>query len=175
MSFPRDQKPWSFYRLGPTKEKELFKRGHDTYDGIVIPAHIASYYSAFCSEFIGSLRKPYFIDPMTYIFANDPSMLKRFIKDKKTKRTLRNRFGQKQKGDIKRSFLKLVEKEYGGLIKKAVLNDCSIKPEDFKDESLVNDFVPYGSPLRKTRVAPQLEGPASSLKSRTKGCFSRRV
>ncbi len=117
MPLPTDPKPWSFYRLGPTKEKELFKRHRDTYDGVVIPAHIASYYCAFCSEFVGSLGKPYFIDPMTYIFANDPVQLKRFVKDKETGRTKRDRFGRKKKGDVKRSYSKLIEQDYQGPVK----------------------------------------------------------
>ena len=94
MPLPIDPAPWTFYRLGPTNEKELFKRRQDSYDGVVIPAHIASYYAAFCAEFIGGLRKPYFIDPMTYIFSQNPIQLQRYKKDKKGK-TVRDSFNQK--------------------------------------------------------------------------------
>src|SRR6266498_3169943 len=115
MPLPTVPAPWTFYRLGPTNEKGLFKRRRDTYDGVVVPAHIASYYVAFCSEFIGALGKPYFIDPVTYIFSQDPVTLKRFLKDKEG-RTLRDSLKQKLRGDIKRSYLKLIELEYGGVI-----------------------------------------------------------
>ncbi len=146
MPFPSDPKPWSFYRLGPTKEKNLFKRRQDTYNGVVVPAHIASYYSKFCSEFIGSLRKPYFIDPMTYIFANDPKQLKRFVKDK-SGRTQRDSSGRKKKGDIKRSYSKLVEIEYGGIIEQAVRSNRPVNPQDFTDgpavEALVNNILVF--------------------------------
>jgi hypothetical protein len=120
----------------------LFKRHRNTYDGIIVPAHIASYYSAFCSEFIGSLQKPYIVDPMTYLFAGNPALLKRFVKDRKTGRTLRDRAGRKKKGDLKRSYSKLVEQHYGGLIEKAVVTeDRPVAPQDFANDADVDEFV----------------------------------
>jgi len=153
MPFPSDPNPWSFYRLGPTKEKELFKRRKDTYDGVVIPAHIASYYYKFCSEFIGSLGKPYFIDPMTYIFAGDPALLKRFVKDKTTGKTAKDRHGRKKKGDVKRSYAKLVEDEYGGLIQRVVSDDRPLSPRDFDDGSEVNELVQKIVAFQRDRLA----------------------
>ncbi|TKJ41867.1 hypothetical protein CEE37_04675 [candidate division LCP-89 bacterium B3_LCP] len=151
MPLPIAPKPWSFYRLGPTKEKELFKRHRDTYDGVVIPAHIASYYSTFCAEFVGSLRKPYFIDPMTYIFSNDPSHLKRFVKVKGTGRTERDGVGRKKKGDIKRSYSKLIDDVYQGIVKAAVANDRSLVPADFTDASM-SQFVQNVLDFQRTRL-----------------------
>lgn len=152
MPLPTAPKPWSFYRLGPTKEKELFKRHRDTYDGVVIPAHIASYYNKFCCEFIGSLGKPYFIDPMTYIFANDPAQLKRFLKDKKGK-TKRDASGRKKKGDVKRSYSKLIEQHYQGLVKTAVDADRSLVPGDFADADAMRQFVQNVLDFQRTRLA----------------------
>lgn len=153
MPLPIDPRPWSFYRLGPTKEKELFKRHRDTYDGVVIPAHIASYYNKFCSEFVGSLGKPYFIDPMTYIFANDPAQLKRFVKDKDTGRTKRDASGRKKKGDVKRSYLKLIEQDYKGLIKMAVHKDRRLLPSDFTDAVAMRQFVQNVLDFQRERLA----------------------
>lgn len=153
MPFPSDPKPWSFYRLGPTKEKNLFKRRQDTYNGVVVPAHIASYYSKFCSEFIGSLRKPYFIDPMTYIFAGAPAHLRRFVKDKSTGRTQRYPSGQKKKGDIKRSYRKLVEIEYGGIIEQAVQSNRPVNPKDFTDGPKVEELVSKILIFQRDRLA----------------------
>ncbi len=152
MPLPTAPKPWSFYRLGPTKEKELFKRRRDTYDGVVVPAHIASYYSTFCSEFIGSLGKPYFIDPMTYIFANDPVQLKRFVKDKKGK-TKRDASGRKKKGDVKRSYSKLIEQHYQGLVKVAVDDDRPLVPGNFADADAMSQFVQNALDFQRTRLA----------------------
>jgi len=153
MPFPSEPKPWSFYRLGPTKEKELFKRHRDTYDGVVIPAHIASYYSKFCSEFIGTLGKPYFIDPLTFIFSNDSSQIRRFVKDKNTGRTKRDRFGNKKKGDVKRSYLKLVENEYCEKIKEVVEENRSLNPNDFADSKIMEQFVNKVVQFQLTKLA----------------------
>jgi len=140
MPLPTDAAPWSFYRLGPTKEKELFKRHRDTYSGVVIPAHIATYYHTFCSEFVGALGKPYFIDPMTYIFANDPAQLKRFVKDKEG-RTKRDASGHKTKGDVRRSYSKLINQEYQGVVKVAVDEERRLLPGDFTDAHALEQLV----------------------------------
>ncbi len=151
MPLPTAPKPWSFYRLGPTKEKKLFKRHRNTYDGVVIPAHIASYYSAFCSEFIGSLGKPYFIDPMTYIFANDPAQLRRFVKGKDG-RTKRDGMGRKKKGDIKRSYSKLIDEVYQGLVKVAVDANRPLVPDDFTNATAREQFVQHVLDFQRTRL-----------------------
>lgn len=132
--------PWNFYRLGPSKEKELFKRQRETYTGVVIPAHIGSYYQKFCLEFVGGLLKPYFIDPVTHIFAANPKSLRRFIKDKSTGRTVRNALGAKSKGDIKRSYQRVIA-AYGPLIERVVAADRCIELSDFSNREEVRDFV----------------------------------
>jgi hypothetical protein len=141
MPLPNVQGPWCFYRLGPSKEKELFKRRRDTYDGVIVPAHIASYYSASCAEFIGSLQKPYLIDPMTYLFAGDPALLRRFVKDRNTGKTKHDSSGRKIKGDLKRSFSKLIEQVYGGLIKQTVGANRPLVPKDFSASAMVDQLV----------------------------------
>lgn len=153
MPLPDVPKPWSFYRLGPTKEKELFKRHRDTYDGVVIPAHIASYYNKFCAEFVGSLGKPYFVDPITYIFANDPRQLKRFVKDKNTGRTKKDAHGRKKKGDIRRSYSKLIDEDYQSLVRVAVDDNRSLVPSDFADRNALNQFVQNVVEFQRTRLA----------------------
>lgn len=153
MPLPTVPGPWSFYRLGPTKEKELFKRRRDTYAGVVFPAHIASYYHKFSSEFVGSLGKPYFIDPMTYIFANDPAHLKRFVKDKDTGRTKRDHAGRKKKGDVKRSYSKLIYEEYQGVIQTVVDAGRPLAPNDLSAGTLLADFVKSVVTFQTTKLA----------------------
>src|SRR5665213_41150 len=140
MPLPQEDVPWNFYRLGPAKEKDLFKKRRETYSGVVISAHLASYYQKFCLEFIGGLQKPYFIDPVTHIFAAEHSSLRRFLKHTETKRTLRDKFGQKQKGDIKRSYQKLIV-QYGEMIARVVNEERAIKISDFDNENEVDEFV----------------------------------
>jgi hypothetical protein len=148
---PTENAPWNFYRLGLTREKELYKRRRDTYTGVLVPAHIASYYAKFCTEFIGSLQKPYFIDPITYMFARQHSALLRYLKDKKG-RTKRDVAGKKQKGDLKRSFRKIVE-SYGSLISSAVANQRAVVPSDFSDDALVSEFVTAVIEFQRSKLA----------------------
>ena len=151
MPLPTAPGPWTFYRVGPTNEKELFKKQQNTYDGVIVPAHIASYYSVFSAEFIGGLRKPYFIDPMTYVFARDPSHLRRFKKDKKGK-TLRDSFNQKVKGEIKRSYIKLIS-EYGGVIETAIAEGRRLALTDFKSDEEAQDLVEKVVAFQRERLA----------------------
>lgn len=140
MPLPQENAPWNFYRLGPAKEKELFKRHRHTYSGVAISAHLASYYQKFCLEFVGGLQKPYFIDPVTHIFTADHSALRRFVKDKDTKRTKRDQLGNKVKGEIKRSYQKLIL-AYGPIVEKTVTSGRSATLSDFADEAETLDFV----------------------------------
>jgi len=146
MPLPQENAPWNFYRLGPAKEKELFKRHRETYSGVAILAHIASYYQKFCLEFVGELQKPYFVDPVTHIFTADPASLHRFLKDKATVngkatvRTRRDKLGNKVKGDIKRSYQKLIT-AYGPIVEQVVNDGRTAKLGDFADDTKTLDFV----------------------------------
>jgi len=140
MPLPQENAPWNFYRLGPAKEKDLFKRHRHTYSGVAISAHLASYYKKFCLELIGGLQKPYFIDPVTHIFTADHASLRRFVKDKTTKRTKRDQLGNKVKGEIKRSYQKLIS-AYGPIAEDIVTNGRSAKLTDFSDDVKTLDFV----------------------------------
>ncbi|MGA3082040.1 MAG: hypothetical protein ABSD44_11735 [Terracidiphilus sp.] len=140
MPLPQEIAPWNFYRLGPAKEKELFKRHRNTYSGVAISAHLASYYQKFCLEFVGELQKPYFIDPVTHIFAADPDSLLRFLKDKTTMRTKRDQFGNKIKGGLKRSIQKLTT-AYGPIAEKIVKDGRRARLSDFSDDAKTLDFV----------------------------------
>ena len=140
MPLPQGNAPWNFYRLGPAKEKDLFKRHRQTYSGVAISAHLASYYQKFCLEFVGGIQKPYFIDPVTHIFTADHASLRRFVKDKTTKRTKRDKLGNKIKGEIKRSYQKLIA-AYGPIVEEVVANGRPAKLADFSSEEKTLDFV----------------------------------
>jgi hypothetical protein len=118
---------------------------------VLVPAHIASYYAKFCTEFIGALQKPYVIDPITYMFARQHSALLRFLKDKKG-RTKRDPTGKKQKGDLKRSFRKIVE-SYGSLISRAVASQRALELSDFSDDALVSEFVTSVISFQRSKLA----------------------
>jgi hypothetical protein len=57
-------------RFGMHRDAEVIRDICDKIDGLVIPAHILAYQSPPTSVFVASMPKPYFIDPMTFIFQN---------------------------------------------------------------------------------------------------------
>jgi hypothetical protein len=92
---------------------------------------------------------------MTYVFAQSPDLLRRFLKDKiddKIK-TRRDRFNQKMKGDTKRSYLKLIEREYEGIIKKIVAEKRRLNPSDLADAAVSNDLVKKVVSFQRNRLS----------------------
>lgn len=65
----------NFYRFG-VPEKSAFRKHADIYYGVTVSAHMAVYYSTSIKEFLRALNKPFFVDPMTYVFARDPENIK---------------------------------------------------------------------------------------------------
>ncbi len=63
------------------------------------------------------------------------------MKDKKTGKTLRDSFNQKVKGQTKRSYLKLIEHEYGGVIGTAVSEGRRLAVSDFASKKNAEDLV----------------------------------
>lgn len=91
-------------------EKNLFENVKTTYHGVVVSAHLASFYKVSMTTFLTSLGKPFFVDPMTYVFARDIQNIKR--------------------GDeFRKSYQKLID-WYGGKIKQ-LLQQRQLLPTDF--------------------------------------------
>ncbi len=61
--------PQTFLRYGLPRTKELLKDLSRVYDGIVIPANILLYQYKGTPAIIYHLNRPFFIDPMSYLFA----------------------------------------------------------------------------------------------------------
>ncbi len=58
-------------RFGMHRDVKLIHDEKDRIDGLVVPAHILAYQSASTSVFVTSMhKKPYVIDPMTFVFQN---------------------------------------------------------------------------------------------------------
>jgi len=109
---------WNFFRLGITGERDLFQSQPDTYFGVVIPASIASFYQGFVPTFLRDLKKPFVVDPMTYVFARDLNNLKR--------------------GDeIKKSFQKLIS--HYGKPWSEILSKRQLIPKDFREDGKWKD------------------------------------
>ncbi len=132
--------PQNYYRYAIARERDVLKRRRGTYHGLVFSAHIASYYRKSCSELVSSLRKPYLIDPFTFIFARDPRIIRRTERDA-DRRVLKDHFGRRKKGEIKKSFARLAEEFYGDKVRQLCQRGESISPATFRRQDDVVDFV----------------------------------
>jgi len=89
----QDRQIKNFYRFG-VPEKSAFKEETDTYYGVTVSAHMAVYYSTSMKEFLRTLKKPFFVDPMTYVFARDPENIKIEGRLRKSYRKLSECYGK---------------------------------------------------------------------------------
>lgn len=103
----------NFYRLGVASEKNLFSRRPNLYEGVVVGAHYLGYFQASTENFLASLGKPFFIDPMTYVFARPIELRMR------------------DAGSMKRTFEKLLTL-YGSEFARVTLSQSGLSPADFK-------------------------------------------
>jgi hypothetical protein len=72
-------------RLSILAEKGILLENRDKYHGLVIPAHVFALYRNSISLFLEVVRKPYFIDPMSYVFFQERLVVRR--PDGRTKRS----------------------------------------------------------------------------------------
>jgi len=138
-----------FYRIGSVAESKIFEEMNRYYYGIVINANLVSLYSKWLPVFLQKLGKPFFIDPMTYVFAFDLENIKK-------------------NDDIRKSFEKLLT-FYGSKIKRVIFDEKrELLPEDFikKDkwnENLINDFLNNVLSLQKNLIANQFQQTLSEI------------
>ena len=117
----QSQGPQLFYRLGLTREQHILKDHRNTYSGICIRANYIAYFQKYSLTLLLDLDKPFFIDPMTYIFSRKPQQI------------------QTSSGDLKLSYKKLAELYGDPILSKAGV--ASINHEDFADAEVRNQFI----------------------------------
>ena len=61
--------PELWYRLGSAQEQGILQTMRPQHQGIVVPAHVFAYGRTWVSSFLGKIKKPFVIDPMTYVLA----------------------------------------------------------------------------------------------------------
>ena len=71
----------TYIRFGVQKNKPFLKTSARSYDGIVLPANILLYQYKATPGVIYLTRKPFFVDPMSYLFTEDIEKLKRKAAD----------------------------------------------------------------------------------------------
>src|SRR3989441_9922375 len=67
--------PELWYRLGSAQEQALLAKYRDSYQGLVIPAHILAWGRAWVTSLLNRLAKPFLIDPMTYVFSQTSNLI----------------------------------------------------------------------------------------------------
>jgi len=73
----RPARPTGWIRIGINAEKPILRDCNDLYDGIAIPAHVLALYRNSLSSSISRWDKPYFVDPMTYVFLRPRNIIMR--------------------------------------------------------------------------------------------------
>ena len=127
-----------YIRFGVHKDREVIKDSRDVITGLVIPAHIFSYSTKATTVAILYVNKPFFVDPMTYIFT-DENIEDYVTLDSKT-----------NKRKFKSSISKLTE-DYNLTDYFANNNFQPLKPVNFEDQSFTKSFCENNLNLRNQK------------------------
>jgi hypothetical protein len=76
----------NYIRYGVSKKKRLLADASKAYDGIVFPGNIFLYQKVASPGVVIFLKKPFFIDPMSYLFGEDFEIFKKGIEGEFPKR-----------------------------------------------------------------------------------------
>jgi hypothetical protein len=120
-------RPEGWIRLSILAEKRILLEQQEKYDGLVIPAHVFALYRNSISPLLRTLKKPFFIDPMSYVFLEPRETVSR------------------ADGRTKRSYVKLVElcPQGNTLLENNPPNFAELSSEDSENiiETIVNIAV----------------------------------
>lgn len=131
-----------YIRFGVHKDRAVLKETRDSFMGIIVPAHILAHSTDATTAAINYINKPFFIDPMTYIFTRGN------IKSYVTK-------DSDDKAKFKMSIEKMAD-EYG-ILEHFSQNDYRpLTEEDFNDD-FINDFCIKSLEFQKGKVHDQTE------------------
>jgi len=110
-----------YYRLNIAGEKNLLFNCKSRYHGVVVGAHILAFGRNWISTFLKELDKPFFIDPITYVFPFDLFHIRN------------------KEGDLRKSYELLIER-YGDVIQSTLGNDRSLSVDDLSDPDKIDNF-----------------------------------
>lgn len=109
-----------YYRIGTAGEQGLFDAERESYTGVGVGAHVAAIGRTWVSGLLFRLGKPYFVDPVTYAFAQDPKIVRRA-------------------DELRRSYDGVAE-EYGGVVRQYA-GKRALRPSDLKTQAAAEDLV----------------------------------
>lgn len=108
----KSEAPEVYYRFGIAAEAVPLDSERACYSGLVVGANVASWGQSWVAGLLGRTRKPFMIDPMAYVFAQDPASL---LKE----------------DELRQSYTQLVE-SYGGVLP-AIAGKRPLKPRDLSN------------------------------------------
>lgn len=123
MSTKAIDRPLLYYRLGVAADKEPLLRAADYIDGLIIGGHVFAWGQPWVSVFLQEIKKPFLVDPVTYVFSKDPSILMR-------------------EGNLRKSYEALVDWFDWKLSN--IAGKRPLRPDDFgngDDEEAIEEFV----------------------------------
>jgi len=116
--------PKVIIRMGSHAEKDYIEKTARYLDGIMVGANLFEATPGATASLLGKkLNRPYYVDPMTYVYGCDLDWIKS-LKDKTGKKGMR----------FKRSYKKLAEK-LGDPFTRALSKNSRVTPKDFVDEN----------------------------------------
>jgi hypothetical protein len=74
------QQPLTFLRFGLQRKKAFLRDVRNAYDGLVLPANILLYQYKSTPSVVLMCEKPFFVDPMSYLFGQPYEQFKRRVK-----------------------------------------------------------------------------------------------
>ena len=135
-----------FYRLGTAGEKKIFEDYPTKYYGIAVGANLAAFYPDWLPTFIRAVRKPFFVDPVTYVFARSLENIKKDNEVKKSFHKLAKAYGDK--------LTDLIEKEGRQLIPRDFLSNRRWNTEFM--EELVKNVIDFQMEIMQAPSQPSL-------------------
>src|SRR3990172_1739109 len=109
-----------YYRIGTAGEQGLFDAERASYEGLAVGAHVAAIGRTCVSGLLFRLGKPYFVDPVTYVFAQDPQLVRRA-------------------DELRRSYDE-VAGTYGGVVRQYA-GKRALRASDLKQQKVAEDLV----------------------------------
>lgn len=127
-----------YIRFGLHRDRDMLRFLKEQYAGIVLPAHILAYSSKATIAALRYIDKPYFIDPMTYIYA------KGFLEGYQVRKK------EDQKDHLKPSIVKLTQ----DLGLAATFPEIDTKPLEVSDltDDLINKIAKGNVDLQLNRI-----------------------
>lgn len=160
----REKRPLLYYWLGAAPDKDPLLKASPDIDGLVIGGNMFAWGQSWISVFLRKTGKPFFIDPMTYVFAKDPSLIVHNGSIRKSYGALKDWLDWKVKEVAGRRPLR--PQDFGKSVNKEEIEKFVLKVLEFQrrvprvDDKLQRSLEKYGEMMGEdllgTRLSPEM-------------------